>query len=140
MSQLDQPAGSETESRHYEFDEHEDTVFRDLAGAMKAVGKAMLILGPLLVLFGIVSLAHKQLVSAAVEIVVGACLFMFGNWNGDAANSIAKIPATQGNDITHLISGMIDLKKIYGLQRLVLLIGLAACGLGLIVGLISMIR
>lgn len=128
--------GNESEvgrPRHYEFDEHEDAVFRELASAMKVVGTALLILGPLRVIFGLIGLSHKDYTNGPGQVVEGVSFFLVGNWTRDAAVSIARIVSTKGNDITHLISGMADLKKIYLLQRFVLLVALAAIALGLLV-------
>jgi hypothetical protein len=127
MSEMNQPEGGL--QRQYEFDEQENSVFRDLAGVMKFCGTMMLIAGPLLVISGITSLMHKEFGGAIGQIGTGVGLFLMGNWTGDASKTIAKIVDTEGNDITHLISAMIDLRKTFTMQQK-LLIGVVILVIG----------
>ena len=127
---MESDSGSDRSRREYEFDEHENNTLSDLAGAMRAVGKLLIIIGPVRVILGMVTAWHGDYGSGVAQAVEGVCFFLIGNWTESAADAYQRIVTTRGTDITHLMNSMVDLKKIYNLQRTVLSIALAAMVLG----------
>ena len=102
--------------RGYEFDEGENAVFSSLASGMKFVGVVLMILGALSILS---ALAGNF--GAAVN---GVIYLLIGIWTRSAANSIRAIVDTEGSDIMHLMNAMGHLKKLFNLQKWLLIIGM----------------
>jgi hypothetical protein len=109
----------------YEFSESQNVVFRGLAQAMSFVGLFYLVGGGILGLAAIVTLAGGAPASALSGGVQAAFLLPVGLWTRRAARAASAITTSQGNDVDHLMAAMEELRRVYGLQR-ALLVGLFA--------------
>lgn len=107
----------------YEFTEAENVVFRALAREMRMVGSAYLGAGALLVLGAAVVLWawHNALPISLVLVCISALGILGGQWLRTTSLSLARIADTRGSDISHLMSGMSSLHRLFFIQRTLLL-------------------
>jgi hypothetical protein len=98
-----------------------------------AVAYWMRIMGRMAVFFGI--LAALTILRANVPGLIGGIVgIVLGIWTLMAASSFRSISTTEGRDLDHLIEAVVNLKKLYRLQAIMvlsyalLLIGLFAYG------------
>lgn len=134
-----QPSAPGGSAGSYEFDEGQNAVFRDVAGAMRFVGAVFIVLGPLAVIGSLITLAGSggsgkagiQAVTGAIQAI--AMVFM-GIWTRSAGASMANIVATQGSDIPLLMSAMGSLRSLFVFQKWLLIVALIAGFLGGLAG------
>jgi hypothetical protein len=107
----------------YEFTPQQNDTIEKLGRSMQTVGNVMFLLGILGIIDFIASFWTRGGPGfGAGNGGVGAILFaVFGFWTQRAGNNLKKIVKTTGNDITHLIAALDDLRKMYGIVRFVLL-------------------
>jgi len=58
---------------------------------------------------------------------------LYGNWLRAAALSIRDVATTEGNDITHLMQAMNELRRVFRLQRITILVSLGLVATALLV-------
>ncbi len=109
----------------YEFNDSENAVFRELAGNMKFVGIAGVILGALAALGGLLALLGARPGEFLKDAIEGTAWLLIGLWTLSASRAVMRIVDTQGSDITNLMTAMRELKKVYRFQMIVLMIALA---------------
>lgn len=98
----------------YEFTQDQNTTMDRLAGRMRWVGR-------LLMFVAVLSAAESGLLlwkgsGGALGLEVGAVLLLIGLWSTRAGGEFARITRTQGADISHLMQGLRELRKLYDLQ------------------------
>jgi hypothetical protein len=124
MSQGDAPAAAGSvpattaseSSPQYEFTPGQNVTIGELAAKMRFVG-FFLILGGVLQCLSVLAGHLGGLISGLVYIFLGV-------WTRNAAASFQKIVDTEGSDITHLMSALNDLLRMYRLQYFLLIIAL----------------
>lgn len=127
---------------NYEFSEQQNQTISSLAGAMTFVGTLLMLSGGLTVLAGIINTLSGLGGNVATvpqglgQLVTGALNIMLGNWTRTAAGSFDNIVKTQGNDIGNLMTALEELKKVYGLQRILLIISIIVVILAALVGIL----
>jgi hypothetical protein len=108
----------------YEFNDAENHAIGDLASKMRFVGLMGIIFGVLLVLGGLAACAggSKTAGSGVGNFLQGIFAILVGVWTRSAAGGFQRIVDTQGNDIFNLMAALGELRRIYGLQRILLII------------------
>jgi hypothetical protein len=115
----------------YEFDSDEDSVFSGLASAMRFVGTASVVMGIVLFL-GVLGGDPLKIIGSIVQ---GVLSLVVGIWLRGASKSIHAITTTEGADISNLMTAMAELRKVYSLQRVLILVALGILAVALVVGL-----
>lgn len=131
--------------QEYEFNDEENETIETLASAIRFVGTGMTALGSVLGLISgfylVMIMAQAQggsrevLLLTLLAIQTFGCAFaaVIGLWLRDASQSFEQIVSTQGNDIANLMEALTELGRVYGLQRILLIMGTALGGIGLVV-------
>ncbi len=131
----------------YEFTEEENQVVTDLTSKMAFVGLASAIIGVLLIIIGGLEFmgwassrrsTAAELVSVAATGLQGIVLLLVGVWTRSASEAFKRIVDTEGNDIGNLMFALGHLRRIYGLQRAVLIVALALLAVGVLVIIAAM--
>ena len=102
---------------------------------MKIIGVFYLVFAGLAALGGIFILM-QSLPQALVAFLEIALFAFIGLWHYRAAASFQMIVQTRGNDITHLMKALEELRKIYNLQVWLMIIVIGLLVLGVIVGVL----
>jgi hypothetical protein len=118
----------------YEFTPAQNTEIQGLAGAMTFVGTLLVIAGGLQLLGGVASLATGN-VAQGVASLQGVLHILLGTWTRGAAQGFDRIVKTQGHDIDNLMSALAQLKRVYGLHRVVLIITMVLLAAAFLVGM-----
>lgn len=108
----------------YEFNEPQNGVIGELAGAVTFVGTLLLISGVFQVVAGIIALVGGHFGQGGGAIVQGILNIMLGNWTRGAGAAFDNIVKTQGNDIQNLMTALGELKQVYRVQRILIIIGM----------------
>jgi len=99
----------------YEFTDAQNMTFNVLASRMKFLGVLNMVFAVCIGLFAILALF-----SSPLTIVVSgpqvAMLVVLGLWMMNASSSFRMIVDTRGQDISHLMTAMEALRKLYNLQ------------------------
>ncbi|MEM9305249.1 MAG: hypothetical protein AAGE01_24285 [Pseudomonadota bacterium] len=107
----------------YEFTKEQDVVVDRAASWMRLSGRLSLGIG---LLVGLPLLAGEYLVLPAA-----AFLIVIGTWTVRASKSFQRVTTTDGNDIQHVLDALDNLRKLYQLQAIIILLAfLAALILG----------
>lgn len=111
----------------YEFSDADNHVIGDLASKMRFVGLMGIIFGVVLVLGGLAACAggSKTVGNGIGNFLQGILAILVGVWTRSAAGAFQRIVDTQGNDVFNLMAALTELRRIYGLQRILLIIVLA---------------
>lgn len=115
----------------YEFQQHEEEIIRDLAGAMRFVGIFFIVIAVLLGVFGALKIPSDANEGGA-NLVQALLSFLLGTWTYRAAQSFKLVVETEGNDIANLMNALFQLKRIYVFQKWALIITVAFIVLGMI--------
>ena len=99
----------------YEFNEAQNMTFGVLASRMKFLGILNLALAVLVGLFSVLALFASPL-TIVVSGPQVAMLVVMGIWMVNASSSFRMIVDSHGQDITHLMTAMDALRKLYNLQ------------------------
>jgi hypothetical protein len=111
------PGGLRASERQYEFKPQENKIIGELAARMHFVGLFLLASGLLVIGIGVVVHHYGPIISGTFFCVVGL-------WTQRASVSLKSVVYTEGNDISHLISALEDLRKLYSLQFWLLILAL----------------
>ena len=130
------PGGS---SGDYEFSDVENILLGDLASNMSFVGIFNVIGGILLMLLGVVAMLAAGPI-ALVYIVQGVVNFLVGIWTRSSAAGFRRIVDTQGNDVANLMTALGDLKRIYALQKIVIIVTMVVVVLGIVAAVLLLPR
>lgn len=128
----------------HEFDQEQNRIIGDLAGAMRWVAAPLLFLGfiyGVAVVLGIFqAFARPETLVSVLFIALAALFFLgLGAWTRQAADSFHRITVTSGQDVAHLMDALDHLRKKYSLLSAVVKFYCALVILGLIVMLISVV-
>jgi hypothetical protein len=132
--------------QEYEFTEDENDTITIIAHLMRFVGTGMIGIGALLGVFSgiflIAIMAHTRadpreallLVLLALQTFACGFAIMIGFWLRGASESFQQIVNTRGNDIANLMEALHELGRVYGVQRILLVLGgaLGVIGLGVV--------
>lgn len=133
------PQHSEPSSPQYEFSSSQNDAFGDLAMKMRFVGLMGIVVGVVFCLGGAVSLVMGKGSSGALgSLIQGGLSLIVGSWTRSAAADFQRIVDTQGNDLTNLMVAVSELRRIYGLQRLLFVIAIALFSLAIPLALLFM--
>lgn len=113
----------------YEFTPGQNATFRELAATMRFVGLFLVLGGALECL----TCLNGQLGG----LVAGLVFVFLGIWTRSAAQSFQRIVDTEGRDITHLMTALSDLLKMYRLLYILLIIALVLFAVAAAIGLVT---
>ena len=110
----------------FEFDEPQKAVFASLATSMSFVGVCGMLFGALSVVFVLASI-YAGVVLAAVGFAGLATVTAITSWwTVSAGRSLSAMVRTRGRDVENLMSAVAQLRRLFGLQRvLVIVVGVA---------------
>jgi hypothetical protein len=115
----------------YEFNESENMVLRELAGSMSFVGVFNVIGGVLLMLLGVLALFAAGPV-ALVYIVQGIVNLLIGIWTRSSAGGFTRVVETEGNDIANMMHALGELRRVYNLQKIVIIVTMVLVALAIV--------
>lgn len=127
-------------SVEYEFTPEENMVVTDLSSKMRFVGVISIVFGALVILsgFGACAAAKQNGVATGLgNVIQGVVMIIVGVWTRSAAASFQRIVDTEGNDIGNLMAALGHLRRIYGLQKTLILIALVLIGIAFVLGLVA---
>src|SRR5262249_9025893 len=129
---------------NYEFTARQNAVIGPLANDMDWVALPLMLVGILygvgLVVAVIGAFSHPPLLFQAA--LVGFAMLFFlalGTWTSRSARSFKQIVTTQGQDVSHLMDALENLRKMYGLLSLVVKIYVAVAVVTVIAALIALL-
>lgn len=121
------PAAAST-AREFEFGSAENEVFTSLAASMRFVSGGSVALAAVLLLSAVALAASggvRALPFALGQSVAAAVLIITGLWLRAASRSVDAIVRTEGSDVSHLMTAMGGLARMFSLQRTVFLAAFA---------------
>jgi hypothetical protein len=126
----------------YEFTSRQNDVIAPLARDMVWVAVPLQLVGVLygigLVLCVIRAFTDPHLVLQAVLIGLAMLFFLgLGTWTSRSAGAFKHIVTTQGQDISHLMDALNNLRKMYGLLGFIVKLYVGILAVALAVGLIE---
>jgi hypothetical protein len=121
----------------YEFTEEQNRVIGDLGSTMGMVGMISMALGAVIGAVGVFQIISGFLVVGLADLAQGLAFFLTGIWLRGAARGFQLVANTRGQDISHLMSAVIKLRQVYGLQRVFLLAALAFSSIAVVVLVIA---
>ena len=130
-------AAAASGATRFEFDEAQNGVFADLARNMSFVGMIYLVLGGIVALAALVTLMAGDVAKGVGPLLQAAFFIPIGLWTRRAAQATSAVATTRGNDIGHLMAAMEELKRVYGLQRGLLLVLLGLFALLIVIGFVA---
>jgi hypothetical protein len=112
----------------YEFSREQNDAVSLLAQRMRVVGVLLLLVGILVTGETILLLRFGQ--GTVVGIAVAVALGLIGYWSIRAAREFFRIVTTQGADLSHMMTGLREIRKLYDLQfwTLIVLVFMASLG------------
>ncbi len=116
----------------YEFDETQNSAFESLSRNMRVVGLAQLAVGGLQAVLSAIALLKSNFGGAVTNLAQAVLLGLIGFWTLNASRYVLKIATTSGSDIEHLMNAIGELRKLYRLQRLVLVLAIVAIAVGVL--------
>lgn len=127
--------------REFEFGAAENQVFAGLAGSMRFVSAGSVGLSVLLLLSAL-ALAWvggvRALPFALGQAVAAAVMIITGVWLRGAARSMESIVTTEGGDVSHLMTAMRGLARMFSLQRQVFMAAFAVGAAGFVGSVVMM--
>lgn len=96
----------------WEFTPDQNVTLSRLAQRMRAVGLALMVLAGLLGLRATLGGDAVGLLAVQAGIVLG----FTGFWSVRAATELSRVATTDGADMTHLMSALEEIRKLYELQ------------------------
>jgi hypothetical protein len=123
-----------TAGGQYEFSAAQNQTIGTLARSMRVVGAFLILMGVVELLGAVLQLVR----TGTFQINLAWLLyFIFGAWTRKAARSFQLIVDTQGSDISHLMSALDNLRKIYGfLYWFILVVLILMLILGIVLALL----
>jgi disulfide bond formation protein DsbB len=128
----------------HEFDARENHIIGELSRAMRWVGAPLLLIGILYALaavMGIIQAFTRPEALVSVVFVVLAMVFFLalGIWTRRAADSFHRITTTSGQDMTHLMEALENLRAKYSLLSVIVKVYVAFGVLSLVLMLVAAI-
>ena len=109
----------------YEFSEIQNGVIGDLASKMRFVGTMGVIIGIILMLGGLAPYVTGNAAggsAGAANVVMGGASAVIGAWTRTAGGAFRTIVQTGGHDIANLMHALSELRRVYTLQRILLIV------------------
>ena len=117
-------AATSRQPAEYEFDVTQELVVGELAGAMRFVGTATTFMGN---------------PAGLAQIIQGVLMAFIGVWTRSSARSFQLVVDTKGNDIGNLMNALGELRRLYNLQRWVLIVALVLMVVAFALGILAAI-
>ncbi|MDP9000060.1 MAG: hypothetical protein M3O46_08115 [Myxococcota bacterium] len=119
----------------YAFDDAHKESFRALATSMSFVGACTMLFGGLACVFCAGAFYAGFIPSAIGTAVAAALCLVTGWWMTSAGRSLSALVGTRGRDLDHLMETVAQLRRLFGLARVVIVLValVAVAGGGLIV-------
>ena len=127
------------QTAQYEFNAHQNSIIRALALKMKYVGFIYVFAGGLMALVSVLAFLSKNWFGLFCMCVFAPQL-LIGIWNINAANSFGFVVTTVGNDIRHLMSALVSLRKLYSLMFWVTVLALTLVVIGIAGGIFGWVH
>ena len=122
-------------SGEFEFDGAHNAVIRDLAGSMKIVGAGLPVFAVFTAIGAIRAVVREGPIMALAPAAQAVFLVLTGMWTYSAAGAFQRVVATRGDDIRNLMSALAELRRIYTMQKWLILVVAAL----LVVSIVMMI-
>lgn len=106
------------EKSEYEFSADQNVIIRDLAGVMSVAGLVLMALAIVAILYvGVFVASAARDPTPMVFAAFCAPMVIAGFWVRRASELLLKIVDTEGRDITHLMTALAELRRIFALLR-----------------------
>ena len=116
---------------NYEFSEPQNTQFSKLAASMTFVGTAMIVLG---------AFSGITIFFGSIQNILTAAFYIFiGIWTRNAGQAFQSIVDTEGSDISHLMSAIGNLEKLFTLEKWIIIFSIAVFAILFFIGFFSAI-
>lgn len=116
--------------RGYEFSDDENVQLSGLASVMTFVSRFQLLLGFVLVGAGLLMVNDSSWGVVIALVSQGAFNLAVALWVIRGARAFEHVVDTEGEDIPHLMSALGELRKVFNLQRIMILVALLAALVG----------
>jgi hypothetical protein len=131
--------GASPTAADYEFNASENIVLRELASSMSFVGLFNAIGGVLLAVLGVLaSLGTGPL--ALIYVVQGIVNFLIGIWTRSSASAFTRVVDTEGNDIANLMQALHELRRVYNLQKIVIIVTIVLVVIAILLAILFALR
>ena len=120
----------------YEFDAGQNRVIGRLGNNMTWVGIYLIVIGLFGALIGIRQVIHGR-ANAPILLIYAALQLAIGFWTRGAAMQFNQVAATSEADVPHLMAALEELRRIYGLQKIVIIAALALMGAAVVIALLA---
>ncbi|MBX9625854.1 MAG: hypothetical protein K2X82_18790 [Gemmataceae bacterium] len=137
------PAGGPAAQPEYEFTPGQNEVIDRLARALSWVGIPLIVLG---VLYAINSGVHflkagtdknwAELVPAGLAVLGAVFFFILSSWLSKAAAAFDRVAHTRGYDVTHLMAGLGNLARTFGVLALLVQVYIVVAVIFLVTSLV----
>lgn len=117
----------------YEFSSDQNHVIGELAGAMRFVGTASVVFALVVWVVGLAILFLGNPAGLS-QLVQGTLMFIIGVWTRSAAVSFQRVVDTQGSDIANMMTALGELRRLYNLQKWVLIVAIALIVVAFVAG------
>jgi hypothetical protein len=129
----------------YEFSEVENRVVASLARTCGIAGVLTVLLGVVVVGIGVGVIVKfglpAELAADALGVIAASTLFfLFGIWTIRASRRLRLVVTTRGNDVSHLLGGFRELRRVYRTQQWLLIICFCLFIVALIIGIVLFVR
>jgi len=121
------------EAKTYEFTGAQNQLIGTLAKRMKFVAIFFIVLGAIVAAGGLFSLSRG--IEGIITIFMAALYIIIGIWTIKAADSFKKIVDTAESDISYLMNALNELKKLYTLQYVLMIIAIIFVGIAFLAGI-----
>lgn len=120
----------------YEFDAAQEVVVGELAGAMRFVGTASIVLAVIMWIIGIATMFMANPAGLA-QIIQGVILVFVGAWTRTGAKWFQLVVDTKGNDIGNLMNALGELRRLYNLQKWMMILALVLMVGAFVLGIVA---
>jgi hypothetical protein len=124
-------------AKGYEFTAGENEIIFELARTMRFVAMFQAAAGAVFVFAGIALLGGGSTTSIAVLMGQGALNVLVSGWMLAAARHFQRVVGTRGQDVTHMMGALSQLRRMYDLQKLLVFVTIAVFAAGLAAGLLA---
>ena len=126
----------------YEFDASQNQVIDDLASSLSWVGIPMMVLAVVYLIRAVTHFVKAgrdtgELITGGLALCGAVFFLMLASWLAKAAESFNRVTGTAGYDVTHLMTGLRNLGKTFGLLAILVKIYIV---LGLIALVVILVK
>jgi hypothetical protein len=106
----------------YEFEDAHKDSFRALAGSVSFVGVCTMLFGAMLCMF-FVGAIYSGFLSSAIGTAFGAAICLTtAFWMVLAGRELSALVSTRGRDVAHLMATVRQLRRLFGLARVIVIL------------------